>query len=487
MTPFTPGAEILGRYRLEHVLGSGGMGEVWSALHLITHKRVALKVLKGESHEDARAESVRRFFREARAISAVNHPNVVAVHDLFEHEGCPIMVMDLLEGEPLSSKLGRAGVIGIDELARLLLPVISAVGAAHARGVVHRDLKPENIFLALSPSGALEPKVLDFGIAKLSPAAIEAEQTEALTNTGTLLGTPYYMAPEQVFGEKALDARCDVWAMGVILYLCLSGRRPFDGDNVGQIFKSIVTRSPLPLRTVNRAVPADLSALVDRMLEKNVETRCPDLREVFEVLGRYADVSAIPFGPPSSAVSVGLTSLAPGTRSSLPVAEAPTEMVSGQPALSVLTSPPSGTLAETTLEPRPVPRRRGRTNMIVGLVGATLAAITTVVVIHRSREATEPPAAGMSLESRSEAAASSEPSPPVAPAVVVGDVAEVPSALPPPKLSVESARPPSPAVSSRSARPRAPSSEAQRVQPAVAPAAPAKLPGGILDQEKAPF
>src|SRR5688572_16240136 len=99
MTPFAPGSELLGRYRLEHVLVSGGMGEVWSALHLITHKRVALKVLKGESNDEARAESVRRFFREARAISAVNHPNVVAVHDLFVHEGCPIMVMDLLEGE----------------------------------------------------------------------------------------------------------------------------------------------------------------------------------------------------------------------------------------------------------------------------------------------------------------------------------------------------------------------------------------------------
>ncbi len=445
------------------------MGEVWSALHLITNKRVALKVLKGESDSEARAETVRRFFREARAMSAVNHPNVVAVHDLFTHEGSPVMVMDLLEGEPLSSKLGREGWLELHELATILVPIISAVGMAHERGIVHRDLKPENIFLALSPSRVIEPKVLDFGIAKLSTGAIDAGQTEALTNTGTLLGTPHYMAPEQIFGEKSLDARCDVWAMGVILYQCLSGQRPFDGDNVGQIFKSIVTSRPAPLAEVQPGVPAALSELVERMLERDVDARCPDLREAFEVVGRFADVSVSSFGPPVTSEVSSVVSAAPPSRPSWTEAEVPTVLEAGQ----------------TPLMASEEPRRRGR-KLVFLFVGAGLAGLATAGLMAWSREPPPQPVA-TGFESSEKAAANTEPSS-HAPSVSVA-VASAPMMMPSEAVSEPSRPAPaaSTSVASRLPRPRSSSLPTKPAESAAAPAAPAKLPGGILDQERAPF
>jgi eukaryotic-like serine/threonine-protein kinase len=297
---YSAGTEILGRYRLERLLGLGGMGEVWAALHLTTQQRVALKVLKAEGGHEGREATVRRFFREAEAIRTVSHPNVVALHSLFMLDDSPVMVMDLLEGEPLARKLEREGRIEVGELARILLPVISAVGTAHARGIVHRDLKPDNVFLSISVDGVV-PKVLDFGIAKLSLAAANLAQAESLTSTGAVLGTPYYMAPEQVWGENVLDARSDVWAMGVIMYRCLSGVRPFYGRNPGQIFKSIVNHSQAPLKRLMPVLPQAVSDLVQRMLEKDVTKRCPDLCEAFEVLAGYANVTAPAFGPPLAA------------------------------------------------------------------------------------------------------------------------------------------------------------------------------------------
>src|SRR5262245_13005589 len=194
-----PGALIGGRYRLERLLGKGGMGQVWAVTHEVTHRSAALKLLNGPVH--LRADRRRRFLREARAASAVNHPNVVRVHDFFELEdGTPVMLMDLLEGETLGKRLGREGSLLLPEAANVLLPVVSAVGTAHARGIIHRDLKPDNVFLARTESGALDVRVLDFGVAKLvSAGAHGAEDSDALTGTGGLLGTPSYMSPEQSF------------------------------------------------------------------------------------------------------------------------------------------------------------------------------------------------------------------------------------------------------------------------------------------------
>jgi serine/threonine protein kinase len=281
------------RYRLDRMLGEGGMGEVWAATHLITRKSVALKFLK---HVDTQSPSVtRRFLREARAASAVRHPNVAQVHDVIQLEdGQPVMVMDLLVGESLGQRLTREGVLPLPELARILVPVLSAVGTAHAVGIVHRDLKPDNIFLHQGPQG-IEPKVLDFGIAKLTALEGEAAQTGNLTRTGAMLGTPYYMSPEQVFGEKDIDQRADIWSLGVILYECSSGVRPVDGENIGQLFKVITTGHIAPLERVAPHVPQDVTALVNRMLATERARRPWDLREVYETLRRYTSAQATSF------------------------------------------------------------------------------------------------------------------------------------------------------------------------------------------------
>ncbi|MBK7397009.1 MAG: serine/threonine protein kinase [Myxococcales bacterium] len=200
------GDEIIAeRYRLERVLGQGGMGVVWAARDLRSEERVALKFLKAGEGGEA---GIRRFVREARAAMALSHPNIVHVHTLTaDRHGSPVMVMDLLEGESLATRLRRVRRLEVSTLAGILVQIVSAVGAAHAAGIVHRDLKPDNVFLVGEPPSV---RVLDFGIAKLTAREGDAAASTALTNTGAMLGTPFYMAPEQVFGERDLDHRADV-------------------------------------------------------------------------------------------------------------------------------------------------------------------------------------------------------------------------------------------------------------------------------------
>jgi eukaryotic-like serine/threonine-protein kinase len=292
------GRTVAGRYRLDRMLGQGGMGEVWAATHAVTRRSVAMKFVKGPSH--TRPELRRRFMREARAASAVQHPNVVEVFDVFELDAeTPVMVMELLTGETLGRKLAREAQLDLDEAIATLLPAVSAVGSAHAFGVVHRDLKPENLFLARSSAveGETTVKVLDFGIAKFSSAM--AGET-GVTETGTTLGTPCYMAPEQAMAERELDHRIDVWALGVILYETLSGARPIEGDTVGQVVKHLMTTGITPLERVVPGLPTELTALVNRMLSRERSRRPEDLREVFEVLRHLTDVRSRSFGAPGS-------------------------------------------------------------------------------------------------------------------------------------------------------------------------------------------
>jgi serine/threonine protein kinase len=289
---------IAGRYRLDRLVGQGGMGQVWAATHTATLRTVALKFLRGPTHlqEDLR----RRFLREARAASAIKHPNVVQVHDFFElPDTTPVMVMDLLDGETVGQRLAREGALSLKDAADILLPVTSAVGAAHAVGIVHRDLKPDNVFLARSPSGGMDVRVLDFGIAKLMIAEADGAPG-VLTNTGTMLGTPCYMSPEQSFGEKDIDHRTDIWAIGVMLYEMLAGVRPVDGDNMGQIVKRLVTEGITPIGVLVPDLPADVAELLGRMLTRDRESRPRDLREVQEILARYTSVQVPSFGLPTS-------------------------------------------------------------------------------------------------------------------------------------------------------------------------------------------
>ncbi len=399
---------LAGRYRLDHLLGEGGMGVVWSATHVVTRKPVALKLLHASGPTDARF--VQRFLREARAACAVQHPNVVVIHDVLELEDTtPVMVMELLVGESLGARLDRDHVLPIDELARTILPVVSAVGTAHAAGIVHRDLKPDNIFLTQTPEGIVV-KVLDFGIAKLAHTDADGGQTGGLTGSGVMVGTPYYMAPEQIFGEKDIDHRADVWSLGILLFECLTGKRPTQADNVGQILKIVTTDKVPKLVETAPKVPADVATLVDRMLARDRESR-PSLHEVREVLARYTSVTVRSFEAP-----------VPMRSDSLPVDRLPTgdrvAVRTGDPvnplgatysapsdASGSMQSPPAETLAAMSREH---PRGNDRSVLRAGLVVGGVA-VLGVLAFAGSRFISGPTSAVSSSSAQVSAVASSSP------------------------------------------------------------------------------
>ena len=290
------GAVVADRYIVEGLLGEGGMGSVWAARHMTTRKRVALKVLKPAGNADARMRA--RFLREARAACAVQHPSIIQVHDVIEVDENPAIVMELLEGETFAAKLHRERPMGLAELASVMLPVCSALGKAHELGIVHRDLKPENIFLAYGGEGGPQVKVLDFGIAKLTASDGDAARSAmAATGTGMMLGTPFYMSPEQMFGERDVDHRSDIWAIGIILYEALAGVRPTEGENIGQILKIVTTDFIVPMTNVIKTLPPQVTDLVARMLKRDRRERPADLQEVCDTLRMYSEQPFVSFGP----------------------------------------------------------------------------------------------------------------------------------------------------------------------------------------------
>jgi serine/threonine-protein kinase len=303
----TAGSVLAGRYRLDRLLGMGGMGEVWAATHELTGRPAALKLLRSElAHQE---QHRRRFLREARVAGTVRHPNVIPILDVIElADGVPMMIMDLLEGQSLRERLDQSRSLTLRETAGVLLPVISAVGTAHQLGVVHRDLKPENIFLA-RVDGRTRVIVLDFGIAKVTPLEGGGSGSGALTAEGTMLGTPFYMSPEQIYGEPDVDHRSDVWAIGVILYECLTGRRPTEADNLGQILKIITQSGIARIEEVQPDLPASLSSVVMAALAPRREDRPGSLQPLYDALRAYCDEAAPPFGAPS-----GIASHVPSSR-----------------------------------------------------------------------------------------------------------------------------------------------------------------------------
>jgi serine/threonine-protein kinase len=286
---FAPGAVIACQYRLERQLGEGGMGVVWAAQDIASKRRVALKFLRDVTGSDARAQE--RFVREARAAMTIAHPNVARVEAALETEaGAPFIVMELLEGESLRDRLRRLHVLGLGECARIVVSVVDAVGAAHEKRIVHRDLKPENVFVLANG----DVRVLDFGIAKQLPREVDGTASQSLTTTGSLLGTPLYMAPEQLFGDD-VDVRADVWALGIMIYECLTGSPPTAGDGFGPVIKRITTEPLVPLAEARPGLPTSIALLVDRMLSRDRAMRPP----LAEVRAAFAAATTITDAPPS--------------------------------------------------------------------------------------------------------------------------------------------------------------------------------------------
>ena len=276
------GSLLAQKYRVLRRIGEGGMGVVVEAENTLTGKRVAIKWMHPQVA--ARPDALERFMREARASARVRHPNVVDVYDVVQDPSGVFLVMELLEGEPLSMLLDRGGVPAY-EVIGLLVEAMRGVAAAHRQGIVHRDIKPDNIFLAREPDRPIRtPKVLDFGISKLN----DANERLTLTATGATLGTPLYMSYEQLAGAKDVDARSDIYAFGVILYEALAGQPPYVAHSFPELIVKLVNQPPTPLREVRPDIPVALESLVASAMARERERRPASLEALIRALEPYA-------------------------------------------------------------------------------------------------------------------------------------------------------------------------------------------------------
>jgi serine/threonine-protein kinase len=299
------GDVVAGKYRLESVLGRGGMGIVYAARHAISERRVAVKWMEADLASEP--DALERFVREARAMGRIEHPNVVGVLDVGTEPPIAYLVMELLRGESLRAMIEREGRIEASLAVRTLLPVMEGVEAAHRAGVVHRDLKPENLFVVKDATDrVMTTKVLDFGISKLTETDSKRRDSPKLTKTGHVVGTPTYMSPEQVRGAL-IDARSDVWSLSVILYEMLSGRTPFDAESYGALLVAIAVEPYVPLDP--SVVPPNLARIVHRGLAKDPADRWPTVMDLARALEPFANGatfhephrrSVVPGAPPEA-------------------------------------------------------------------------------------------------------------------------------------------------------------------------------------------
>jgi hypothetical protein len=283
------GEVLADKYRVERILRQGGMGIVVAALHLELRSRVALKFLLPSACTVP--EAVSRFLREARAASKIQSPHVVRVTDVGKLEsGAPFMVMELLRGADLGEIIETRGPLLVPDAVEWVLQACEAIAEAHALGIVHRDLKPSNLFLTRQADGSPFIKVLDFGISKaIGPP--DAESTMSTTTTTAFLGSPAYMSPEQVRSAKSVDARTDIWALGVVLHELLTGAPVYQGENVSSLMAMILTDPPTPVRQLRADVPSGLEQVILRCLQKDRARRYATVGELAAALAPFASSS----------------------------------------------------------------------------------------------------------------------------------------------------------------------------------------------------
>ena len=478
--PVKEGDVLAGKYRIERVLGVGGMGVVVAATHLQLDQKVALKFLLPDAM--ANPDVVARFAREARAAAKIQSEHVARVIDVGTLEtGSPYMVMEYLQGRDLADVLQERKVLSAEEAVGFVLQACEAIAEAHAANIVHRDLKPANLFLAERADKRSIVKVLDFGISKSTGKAEEA----ALTKTSSIMGSPLYMSPEQMVSSKSVDARCDLWALGIILYELVTGSPPFVAETVTEIIAQILQLAPKPPHEVN-AVNPELSKIILRCLEKDPAKR-------YQNVGELADALS-PFAPKAQRNTAERISRVLGT----PMTAFPTMLASNPPARPVVaaaaTNASWGAGGTTGSETEVAEKPKGNITKILVAVGvvATLASAGLLVL----RRPVAPPPVGLVA--------------PADPAVTGGALAVSPGAIaPPPAAPSETPPAPSAAPSASSlaaaksttdtgtttkksshgapAPPSAAPKPAPPTAPSAAPAAPPPTPTPAPTEKKNPL
>ncbi|MBL9109430.1 MAG: serine/threonine protein kinase [Myxococcales bacterium] len=320
--PPTSSSLVAGKYQLVRRIGQGGMGSVWEGRHASLGTRVAIKFIEADYADNGEARS--RFDREAKAAASIQSKHAIQI---FDHgvtdDGKPYIVMEMLSGEPLDKRIQRLGRLPLQDTARILQQVGRALGQAHEKGIVHRDLKPENIFLVHDEDDELA-KVLDFGIAKIQSGADGSPGLTSSTKTGAVLGTPYYMSPEQARGLRNVDHRTDVWSVGVIAYRAVTGHLPFEGESVGDLLVKICT-SPVPVPShALPGLPPAFDAWFARCLEREPSRRFSTIGEATDALSYAAGITVRGRGPTTSGVPILPTQIDP------PLPVAPTAMLGSQ-------------------------------------------------------------------------------------------------------------------------------------------------------------
>ncbi len=414
-----------GKYQLVKLIGRGGMGSVWEARHCNLGTPVAIKFIEAEYADSAEARS--RFDKEAKAAATIQSKHAIQIHDNgVTEEGKPYIVMELLQGEPLDKRIDRLGQLSLQDTARILQQVCRGLSKAHERGIIHRDLKPENIFIVHNNDDDDEvAKVLDFGIAKIQNSPHSPGITSS-TKTGAVLGTPFYMSPEQARGLRNVDHRTDVWSLGVIAFKCVTGKLPFDGESVGDLLVKICTAPiPLPSHSVP-GLPQAFDSWFLRALEREPERRFANVTELAEHLAFAAGIGARgasnpQYGPPgqmpvSATIAASSPGATPAQRASMAAGADPTAR----------TPHPAGMTAAPFTSSQPVPGvggGRGKWFIGAALTGLILAGGATAVALKIRKQST---AAANSVGVTQSAPSEKSAPPPVLPLGVVDGTATTP-------------------------------------------------------------
>jgi hypothetical protein len=487
-----PGDLVAQKYRVLRTIGRGGMGIVFAATHELLHQTVAIKLLLPElaEHPDA----IGRFLNEARASARIRSEHVASVMDVGTLEGgAAYMVMEFLEGSDLEAILSADGVMSVEKVTQCMLQALEGIAHAHALGIIHRDLKPSNLFLAAQPDGSLSIKVLDFGISK----APRREDDGTATRTHEMLGSPLFMSPEQVRSAKTVDARSDLWSLGVIMYRLLTGTTPFVGDNFGEVLAAILVQPYAPVTKARPDVPAAFSDLVDRCLERDRDRRYANAAELAMALEPFAGAHTDSVaricrvlgvrrdGRSAASADAGMTMMAPTGGSTVmapvaaPVPGTKEAATAADSKLGPSAGPWSGSGQVKAAPPRP-PRWPA---LAVGAF-AVAAAASIAIALRSHPQATPAPAFVSPAPPASIDVAPTEAPPPrptleapaptakpevtppieaLAPLPAAASVSRVPSQPPRPPTASVPPRPPPPAASARDRRAPSPSARPQPI------------------------